>query len=98
MLLAKERHINPFFTHANLIGLHLEGKNTFEGYLQKLVQATQDLNMKRISVYDIDREMSKVVIFLAFKSKDRVPAKSASDYDSSDWLYVKKLLLSNAYA
>jgi hypothetical protein len=98
VLLAKRKKINPFTTHANLIGLFLEGKESFSTYLTTLVDNSQSLAARDMSVYDLDRHMSKVVIHLAFRVADKVPHKPSQDYEREDWQIIRELLLDRAYA
>lgn len=98
MLLAKKRNINPFTTHANLIGMYMEDNTSFSGYLSKMVTYVYGLQRKEISVYDVDREMTKVVIYLAFKKGEKIPDVSPANYKTKHWTLLRELLLDNAYA
>lgn len=98
MLLAKKKGINSFTTHANLISLHMEDPTAFEDYLNELISNVHKIAKREVSVYEVDRKMSRVVIHLAVHHGNVVPAKPANQYDNNDWDSIRGLLLDSVYA
>jgi hypothetical protein len=98
MLLAKKKEMNQFTTHANLISLHLEDSTAFKEYLEELISSVHKLADREISVYKINRKMSRVVIHLAMHHRDVVPTKPIDQFDNNDWDSIRGLLLDSVYA